>query len=454
MVKNGRHIRYWALQVEGVRLALVTRLTKIIQGKRMFDQSFNQVSISRTLRKSDFLITPRLRNQTIKSQIITSALDRAGLGFEGYDFLSSTKVKKKTIYRIKNFSDELILRKINKNIQRNMKLPNANRDSIIANIKNIISEGVSYKIYRLDVKSFYESFQFEDVISAIWKIHKLSPATKKMVKDILTHHVRSGGLGVPRGLALSATLSEIMMLPFDKNIRSQPGVFFYSRYVDDIIIISSGNEDGNKFTNLISKLLPKGLQLNEQKTRVRRASQDIKPYKHNTAAPDDVLTFEFLGYQLTVREPVKTNERSPFRDVYLDIAESKVNKIKTRITRSMISYCKDRNIDLLETRLKFLTSNFSVLDADRERKRLAGIYYNYHRVDLEESKALTELDDYIRKAILSGYGIVFDDFFCKTTAAQRRRLLRFSFSRGFREKTFIYFSRNNLKLIQECWTYA
>jgi hypothetical protein len=275
-----------------------------------------------------------------------------------------------------------------------------------------------------------------------------------MVNDILTHYISSGGLGVPRGLALSATLSEIMMLPFDKAVQTQPNVFFYSRYVDDIIIISSGNEDEGEFTNFISKLLPNGLRLNEQKTKIRHASQDVKPYKQNTAAPDDILTFEFLGYQLTVREPAKTSDRSQFRDVYLDVAESKVNKIKTRITRSMISYCKDRDFGLLETRLKFLTSNFSVLDADRERKRLAGIYYNYHRINLDKSQALSKLDEYIRKAILSGYGVIFDDFFCKTTVAQRRRLLRFSFIRGFREKTFMHFSRNNLKLIQECWAYA
>ncbi len=420
----------------------------------MFDQSINQVSISRTLKKSDFLTRPRLRNPIIKSQIITSALDRARLGFDGYSFLASTKVKNKTIYRIKNFSDELILRKINKNIQRHIKLPNSSRDSIISNIKNILSEGVSYKIYRLDVKSFYESFVSENVITLISKIQKLSPTTKKMIKDILNHYNNSGGLGVPRGLALSATLSEIMMLPFDKEIRSQPGVFFYSRYVDDIIIISSGNEDEAKFLKLISKLLPEGLHLNEQKTRICRAHQDIKPYKLNTPTPNDILTFEFLGYQITVCEPFKTKEHSQFRDVHLDIAESKVNKIKTRITRSMISYCKNRNFDLLESRLKFLSSNFSVLDADRERKRLAGIYYNYHRVDVEKSKALTQLDNYMRTATLSGYGVVFDDFFCKTTVAQRRRLVKLSFGRGFREKTFMYFSRKNLKLIQECWLYA
>lgn len=420
----------------------------------MFDQSFNRVSIARGLRKSDFLCIPRLKNPTFKSQIIAQALERSHLGLDGYNFLSSSNVKNKTIYRIGRFSDELILRKINKNIQKNIKLPIASRDSIIANVKNILSEGVSYKVYRLDIKSFYESFISEDVISTVAKIQKLSPTTKKMVGDILTNYKASGGLGIPRGLALSATLSEIMMLPFDKEINSQPGVFFYSRYVDDIIIISSGSEDEAKFIKRVSSVLPKGLRLNEKKTSVRRASQDAKPYEHNSPRPADILTFEFLGYQLTVCEPLKTKERPQFRDVYLDIAKSKVNKIKTRITRSMISYCKNRDFELLEARMNFLSSNFSVLDANRERPRLAGIYYNYHRVDHEVSRALPDLDKYIQTAMLSGMGVVFDDFFCKTTVAQRRRILKFSFARGFREKTFMHFSRSNLKLIQECWLYA
>lgn len=424
------------------------------QGKRMFDQSFNQVSVARGLRKSDFLSIPRIKNPTFKSQIITRALERSNLGFDGYNFLSSANVKNKKIYRIGQFSDELILRKINKNIQKNIKLPIASRDSIIANVKNILSEGVSYKVYRLDIKSFYESFISEDVISTIARIQKLSPVTKKMVGDILTNYKGSGGLGIPRGLALSATLSEIMMLPFDKEICSQSEVFFYSRYVDDIIIISSGSEDEVKFIKRISSMLPRGLLLNEQKTRIRRASQDTKPYKHNSPRPADIFTFEFLGYQLTVCEPLKTKEHSQFRDVYLDIAESKVNKIKTRITRSMISYCKNRDFELLEARIKFLSSNFSVLDANRERQRLAGIYYNYHRVDHKISRALPNLDGYIKTAMLSGQGALFDDFFCKTTVAQRRRILKFSFARGFREKTFLHFSRSNLKLIQECWLYA
>ncbi|AJE20012.1 Phage-related reverse transcriptase/maturase family protein [Azotobacter chroococcum NCIMB 8003] len=420
----------------------------------MFDQSFNQVSISRMLKKSDFLSTPRLRNPSIKAQKIEAAIERARQGFSGITFLSETKVKKKTIYRIENFSDELVLRKINTNIKNLIKIPNTSRDTITANIKSLLSEGVAYKIYRLDIKGYYESFDTAEVISTISSMPKLSLLTKRMVKEILTQHISNGGLGVPRGLALSATLSEAMMLSFDKSVRELPGVFFYSRYVDDIIIITSGNESEENFKKTVSELLPSGLGLNEHKTRVCLAPNDVQPYKSNQPPPAAVLSFEFLGYQFTVCEPPKSDNRSPFRAVQLDIAESKVKKIKTRMTRALISYCNNRNFDLLEARFKHLTSNFSVLDADRERKRLAGIFYNYHRIDVENSKALKQLDGYLKKTALSGHGTVFDDFFCKTTVAQRRRLLKFSFERGFREKTFMHFSQENLKLLQECWAYV
>ncbi|WP_225786892.1 antiviral reverse transcriptase Drt3a [Pseudomonas sp. Marseille-P8916] len=420
----------------------------------MFDQSFNKVSVSKSLRKSDFLKHPKIRDPRIKSDTITSAIERANAGFQGHDLLASSIVKGKKVFKIKRFSDELLLRKINKNIQKNIKISAPSRDTIIANIKNLISEGVAYRVYRFDIKSFYESFDTASVAAHVSTIPKLSQATKKMVRDILDHHVATGGRGIPRGLALSATLSELMMFDFDNSIRAHNHVFFYSRYVDDMIFITSKNEDQIDFKKFISKLLPSGLKLNEKKTIVCEANQDVKPYKPTATPPDKILEFEFLGYKLSVYEPVKNSERSQLRSVLLDIAESKVKKIKTRVTRSLISYRQNLNFKLLKLRLQFLTSNFSVPDIDRERKRLAGIYYNYHRIDFEESKALGELDSFLQKAILSSHGKIFEDFFCNTTVAQRRELMKLSFSRGFKEKTFLHFSKNNLIQIQECWNYA
>ncbi|EGH68896.1 hypothetical protein PSYAC_29236, partial [Pseudomonas syringae pv. actinidiae str. M302091] len=40
------------------------------------------------------------------------------------------------------------------------------------------------------------------------------------------------------GLALSATITEIVMQDFDNSIKELDGVFYYGRYVDDIIVVT------------------------------------------------------------------------------------------------------------------------------------------------------------------------------------------------------------------------
>ena len=43
--------------------------------------------------------------------------------------------------------------------------------------------------------------------------------------------------GLPRGIDISATLSELFMADLDSEIKKIDGIFFYARYVDDIIVI-------------------------------------------------------------------------------------------------------------------------------------------------------------------------------------------------------------------------
>jgi len=418
----------------------------------MYDQSFNYVSLSKMLKKSDFLENKPLKSLALKEKELETAVARVTTGFSAYNFLACNEVRGKNVYRIQSFSDELILRKIDRNLRKAIPLQAASRDTIISNIKNLISEGVQYKIYRLDIKSFYESFNTLLVINEINAIKKLSPLTKTFIKDILENFALTGGSGLPRGLSLSATLSEILMASFDRKISTMPMVFYYSRYVDDIIILTSGEEIAKQFIKKIGKFLPGGLHLNKKKEALCEApdSKEFKPTAHNPTNPP-LLEFEYLGYRLSVYEPTKKND---YREVILDISSSKINKIKTRLTRAIIDYCKNRNFELLELRLKFLTSNFSVIDINKGSHKLAGIFHNYHRVDFNKSEALCMLDEYLHRAVFSSHGTIFNDFYCKTSTYQRRRLITFSFSKGFKERIYVYFSRSQLKIIQECWKYA
>lgn len=418
----------------------------------MYDQSFNSISLSRMLQKNDFYVRPWLRTPATKEIEIEKAVLRSLQGFAGYNFLTSTKIRGKDVYRIANLSDELVLRKIDKNLKKARPIHAPSRDSIVAKLKNLVSESVQYRIYRLDIKSFYESFNAGLVMNDVNAIKGLSPQTKEYLKDILDVFITSGGRGLPRGLALSATLSEISMASFDRTIASTPGVFFYCRYVDDIIIITSGVKNVKQFLKTVAASLPSGLTLNQKKQYICKAN-DASPFRPTPQAPNNPkrFTFEYLGYNFDIHDPSMKNEP---RKVVLDIARSKVNKIKSRITLAYLDFCKNQDFSLLEMRIKFLTSNFSISDTNRGGYRLTGIYHNYHRIDPSKSAALDQLDEYLRRATTSSYGKVFNDFYCKTTASQRRRLLTFSFKRGFIDRVYLHFNRHQFKTIGECWEYV
>jgi len=371
----------------------------------MYDQSFNYITISRMLRKNDFYVRKWLKNSPLKESELKAAVSRASAGFSGYNFLSTTCIRRKNVYRIADFCDELVLRKIDRNLKKAFPLPNDSRDSIIANLKSLLSESIQYKIYRLDIKGFYESFDIHMILERLDSIKNLSPATKQFLRDILGNFAATGGSGLPRGLSISATLSGIMMERFDKKVAQLPEVFYYRRYVDDIIIITSGEEGTKQFIRELNELLPKDLHFNKKKEYLC-AAPDSKPFKSNAQNVGNpiLLRFEYLGYRFTVYEPTAKNIR---RDVYLDIADSKVNKIKTRLTKAFIDYSANKNFDLLEMRVRLLTSNYTVLDINKGSFRLAGIYHNYHRIDAHESEALKEIDKYLQKAVISGYGKVF-----------------------------------------------
>jgi hypothetical protein len=398
--------------------------------------------------KGDFYKNQNLKKEAYKNNVILEAVNSAMTDFNGISPLASSVLNLKNVYRINDFHNELVLRKVNSNLRKVIGGRGLlGREAIVSNVNKLISEGVPYRIYRLDVKSFYESFSIDEVLNTIENNLFLSFPTKRILRKLLEFHCQFGGTGLPRGISVSATLSEIMMNSFDNEVKNINRVYFYARYVDDIIIMTNSWEDNESFLNQLENLLPKGLFFSKRKNEIK----EIDKIVGYSGSGDSIISFEYLGYKFSVYETSKNNKN--FRPVVLDIADRKVAKIKTRIIRSIVDYNRSLNFELLLLRIKYLTANFSIFDKDRERKRLAGIYYNYHQIS-DNATALNDLDKFLKIAILSGSGNIFSQFHTKTTSEERRKLLNFSFSRGFKNKTFVCFSAPTLKKIQECWKYA
>lgn len=122
--------------------------------------------------------------------------------------------------------------------------------------------------------------------------------------------------GLPRGINISATLSEYFMRSFDKEIRKISEFYYYARFVDDIIIFST-KEITKSTLKQISQLLPEGLTLNLEKTNIVRFDNDSSFLMKNKPS------ITFLGYQFF--KYVENNTKKTVK-IKTTIAPQKIKK--------------------------------------------------------------------------------------------------------------------------------
>ncbi len=352
----------------------------------------------------------------------------------------------KPCYTLKSFHQVTLARNLTSNIRLPLK-KNKSRNEISRQLLQHLKEGTSYRIYRLDIKSFFESVNIDTIRKAL--THKdISNQTKILTEKIIDEVQNSGGIGLPRGLEFSPSLAELVLQDFDNKVRVQNDVFFYSRYVDDIIIISSGFEDKKNFLRFIKSFLPNELSFNYNKQKII----DVPKRKHMYS---EVAVFEYLGYEYKVEDnqlQSKSVNQSIFREVRVYLSQSKIKKIKTRIYRTVYCYLKTGDYKLLEDRLAFLTSNRLMKDKKTTKVFATGLYYSNVNID-SSSESLKKIDVYLRRLILKApmSSRVTNSY--TLSNSQKRLLLNYSFEKGFLNNNYKRFSPDRLRLIKDAWRY-
>ena len=215
--------------------------------------------------------------------------------------------------------NKLVLRKLNDNIKRIYKDEQANRRIIIAQLITLLSETCPFWVIKTDIKSFYESIDRDRLVSKFHDDSLLSFHSMYLLEKVFDNPVLIGRTGVPRGMNISATLSEIYMRKFDKWIRRLDGVYYYARFVDDIVIFSNSLPSClNLINSLDSKLavLADGLKINHSKTEL---------FDGKTLKPLDITNgkllrsskpLDYLGYSFKKEnEQVKTPLPKKFKNI-------------------------------------------------------------------------------------------------------------------------------------------
>jgi hypothetical protein len=410
----------------------------------MYDPTIHMKTLARHLRKSDFGADRSMYARTNLEVIIGRAVALGLNGFSGIS-LKTNVLRGKAIYQLTDLSELLVVRHITSNIRRVTGVKQDDRRFIVTCVRNMLSEGTPFRVYKFDIASFYESVSVQPIFRQLESDIAFSGQSIRALRSLFTRLIAEGVAGLPRGISLSATLAEYLLRDFDNLMSRVAGVWFYARFVDDILIITDGREDLSDFRKLAVEELPHGLEFNRKSTIF-----DFTPFKKDNN-PTEEHSFDFLGYRFSVSLAHRVDKRIR-RDAWLDIAPSKVSKLKTRVARSLLAYSKDANFELLLARFRLLTSNFTFVDLNTGVHRTSGIYFNYPLISADKSTALTELDRYALSTVTSPHPK--NRLRPAVTGAQRQQLLNLRFQDGFRNTRFFSFTPKQLTELTACWTHA
>ncbi|WP_292080392.1 MULTISPECIES: antiviral reverse transcriptase Drt3a [Brevundimonas] len=357
-----------------------------------------------------------------------------------------------------DYSTALVLRALASNVKYRARIRMPSREKIINGVLQSCRDATPLYIYRRDIASFYESIPLAPIRSGLEMTAVLSPMANRVLAKFLEVHCVGNTHGLPRGVSLSAVLSEYVMKEFDRDVMLIEGAYRYFRFADDIILFSY--EPIEDLDQKLEAILPDGLKLS---TKAHK--------KSNIALPDQkdqsgYKTFEYLGYDFNLSQRIDKANSAP-RNVSITIANTKVKRIKTRVILSLKAYSMTRDRALLIDRIQYLTSNFSVrrtgLTVKGPKRTIkSGVYYNYKQcLNSEQDMTLpryetqlNHLDAFLRSILFGPTSSFSSVVNTHLSAAQLTQLRSLSFLAGFQVPMMARFKADRLGVIKAVWAYV
>lgn len=329
-----------------------------------------------------------------KINIITDYVYKELNNLNGFKFELICKEKKfngndKKVWKIdnNNIISIFVMKHIQYVFKKLYKVEQANRQEKLSQVKSILDTKIPYTIFKTDIESFYESIDNEILLKKILADNLLSIELKRILKNLLIDEK-----GVPRGLGISPLLSELYLRNLDNSISRKDGIIFYSRYVDDILIISLDNNENietilKKNNNLKENLSgidleiynewkKIGLSINVKKTKIFKSKEDYN--------------FNYLGYNISKCNKVQKKIKED---------KEKLSEIHKKIKK--INFDNNENI---KKEIHKLLNELSSQDNDLELEQIKKAIDEFNSTKKDKEKLEKELkninkkiEDYLKK---------------------------------------------------------
>jgi hypothetical protein len=417
----------------------------------LLDASFRAKSLMQVVREdsdpTDF---------SFPSRDLASRIERALIRANGNGTcfqLNLTKRKGREICVPRDFETAILLRRLNENIRRIVRVRQTDRNYVVSRLSQLLGNGMPYVVAKYDIRKFYASIDRDELRKTCHRRLSSSGTTRKMLDRYLDDLGASGASGIPAGLALNGTLSEVFLLEMDKVISQSEGVHFYARYVDDIVIVAAPNITDLDLTMRIKDNLPSGLMLN---LTPDKKDFQLLPKKENKGSSNR-YNFDYLGYSFTVSQIVsKANhdETLNARKLTIDISKSKIDKRKTRFVLSIKQYLRDGNQDDLLDRFLLINSGYRFYDRSSGRWLSSGMCNSYPLIDYP-SPALLELSSFYHSVFSpKSSNLAARLALAPLTRRNRKRIQYLDLCAHTQRKKYVGFNEQKLAHLTRAWQHA
>lgn len=397
-------------------------------------------ALERVIQPKDLLAAGLIDTPSNRAFLSLSASSVVQSDFSGL-VIRPFPVKEKIAYSILSVPHSIVLNQLNRIIRISTGLRPSDRDTIVRRLVTILSEGVPHRLYKFDIKEFYDSIDKLLLADEILVDKRIPRSSVSVLAKYLNELHNRGIQGLPRGIPLSATLAEYSLRHFDNYLSRHPQIYFYARFVDDIVVVTGGHESPRPFTRQLRRNLPFALNFNTAKSRLL----DI-PTQVRSNGQGIVGAFDYLGYNISVHETARVNRRLA-RAIEVTIAPKKIKRLKTRVCRSVLDFLETRDHQTLVRRLQLLTGNYNVRDFSTGQVRNVGLYCNYRHAN--QTDCLLELDAFLRAILIGQHSRLARRLAATISHSQRQSLLCFSFLDSFKNKTFYNFNPQELRSLKE-----
>jgi hypothetical protein len=394
-----------------------------------------------------------------KKEIQHTELENISKEINRKNFKFDLQSKGDDIFVIQNNKEVFFaIKQLQYNIRKTFKVKQSSRHLILSQIKLLLNDSSPKYVIRTDVSKFFESIPQKKLFRKIKDNTLLSAQSKKFILQIIEDYNDKKDTtkidknkGVPRGVGISSYLSELYMKDIDNQIRNLKDVIYYARYVDDIFIIISPclpKKDINTYYEDIKRITEKeGLILHPEgeKCNLIDLTKKVTSNKHHSVT--------YLGYAVHIEQKPNNTTETTF-----GLSQNKKDKIESRVLKSIDDFNSKSKYDIKTARknlmlcLRFLATNTKLSGAKSRVK--TGIYYSNDLLDRCYEKDITCFDNKLKGNWLSNIS-PYDNLFKNQQDKQQyvnklktQILKRSNFHKGFAEKTYHIFSKNDLKTIK------